>query len=167
VIKQFWKDVIWGDIDYLLIDLPPGTGDAPLTVMQSIPVAGLIAVSSPQDLAVMVVKKALHMAQAMEVPVMGLVENMSFFCCPECGTRSDIFGHGGARLEAARLGVPLLAEVPLLRAVRQAADAGTPVVLAEPEGEAARAYTDLAAAVWRQLATVGEVTKAEAPPPPG
>lgn len=124
VIKQFWTDVIWGDIDYLLIDLPPGTGDAPLTVMQSIPVSGLIAVSSPQDLAVMVVKKALHMAKVMEVPVMGLVENMTYVTCPKCAEKIYVFGEpqGAAVAEAA--GIPFLAAAPMDPQLSRLADAG-------------------------------------------
>ncbi|HUW63168.1 MAG TPA: Mrp/NBP35 family ATP-binding protein [Spirochaetia bacterium] len=124
VIKQFWKDVIWGDVDYLLIDLPPGTGDAPLTVMQSIPVSGLIAVSSPQDLAVMVVKKALHMAQVMEVPVMGRVENMTYVTCPKCGDKIYVFGEPQGVLVSDGGQVPLLAALPLDPQLSRLADAG-------------------------------------------
>ena len=124
VIRQFWRDVIWGDIHYLLIDLPPGTGDAPLTVMQSIPVAGLIAVSSPQDLAVMVVKKALRMAQAMEVPVLGLVENMTCVTCPRCGEKIHVFGEPKGAVASDGGPVPLLAALPLDPQLGRLADAG-------------------------------------------
>lgn len=122
VIRQFWKDVIWGSVEYLLIDLPPGTGDAPLTVMQSIPVSGLIAVSSPQDLAVMVVRKALHMAEIMGVPVLGLVENMTYVTCPKCGEKVFVFGQPQG--DSVSEDVPLLAALPLDPELARLADAG-------------------------------------------
>lgn len=112
-VKQFWTDVIWGDLDYLLIDLPPGTGDAPLTVMQSLPLNGVIIVSSPQDLAVMVVKKAMHMADALKIPILGLLENMSYTVCPHCGEVLHVFGPSQAEEVAAKMGVNFLGVLPL------------------------------------------------------
>ncbi|MEW5761863.1 MAG: Mrp/NBP35 family ATP-binding protein [Bacillota bacterium] len=112
-IKQFWSDVAWGDLDYLLVDLPPGTGDAPLTVMQSLPVDGLIVVSLPQDLAVLIVKKAIRMARLMQIPILGLIENMSYAVCPECGTRMELFGPSRAEEVARETGVRLLARLPI------------------------------------------------------
>lgn len=112
-VKQFWTDVVWGEIDYLVVDLPPGTGDSPLTVLQSLPLNGLVIVSSPQDLAVMVVKKAIKMARMMKVPILGLVENMSGLVCPHCGKEIDIFGASKADEVAAATGIRLLAKLPL------------------------------------------------------
>lgn len=125
VVKQFWKDVAWGDLDYLFIDLPPGTADAPLTVMQSIPLDGLVVVSSPQDLAGMIVKKALKMARSMDIPVLGLVENMSYFTCPHCGDKIDIFGSSQGKSVAAGTGIPFLAGLPLDERLSQCCDNGT------------------------------------------
>ena len=112
-VKQFWTDVLWGDVDYLFVDLPPGTGDVPLTVMQSLPVNGLIIVSSPQDLAVMVVKKAIRMAQIMSVPIIGLVENLSHAVCPHCGGEIELFGRGQGKKVSEELGIPFLGELPV------------------------------------------------------
>ncbi len=151
-IQQLLGQVDWGALDVLVVDMPPGTGDAQLTLAQTVTLAGAVIVSTPQDVALADARRGAAMFRKMGVPVLGLIENMSYYCCPECGARGDIFGHGGARLEAARLGVPFLGEVPLLRAVRAAADAGTPIVLAEPAGDAARAYGTLADALWQALA---------------
>lgn len=123
-VKQFWTDVIWGDLDYLIIDLPPGTGDAPLTVLQSLPLDGLIIVSSPQDLAVMVVKKAIKMARMMGVPILGLIENMSGFKCPHCGVPIDMFGKSQAREVAALTGIKLIGCLPLDPQISSLGDSG-------------------------------------------
>jgi Mrp family chromosome partitioning ATPase len=123
-IKQFWGDVFWGDLDYLVVDLPPGTSDASLTVMQSLPLSGIVLVSSPQDLAGMVVRKAAQMAQHLSVPVLGLVENMSYAVCPRCGERLEVFGPSKAEGVAARLGIPLLGQIPLDPQVSIQCDAG-------------------------------------------
>jgi len=123
-IKQFWVDVAWGDLDYLLVDLPPGTGDAPLTVMQSIPVDGLIVVSAPQDLAVLIVRKAIRMAQLMNIPILGLIENMSYALCPTCGTRLELFGPSRAEAVADATGVPLLARLPIDPQLSELCDRG-------------------------------------------
>jgi Mrp family chromosome partitioning ATPase len=123
-IQQFWGDVLWGALDYLVVDLPPGTADAPLTVMQSLPLSGVVLVTSPQDLAGMVVRKAAQMAQHMKVPVLGLVENMSYFVCPDTGKQHDIFGPSHAEEMASRLGVPFLGRLPIDPEIATLCDAG-------------------------------------------
>ncbi len=123
-VQQFWTDVVWGDLDYLFIDMPPGTGDVPLTVFQSIPVDGVVIVTSPQDLVSMIVKKAYHMAQQMGIPVLGLVENMSYVACPDCGKKIFVFGESRVAQVAEELGVPLLAQMPLDPQLAALADAG-------------------------------------------
>jgi Mrp family chromosome partitioning ATPase len=123
-IKQFWGDIFWGALDYLIVDLPPGTSDASLTVMQSLPLSGIVLVSSPQDLAGMVVRKAAHMAQQMQTPIMGLVENMSFFECPDTGKRYDIFGPSHAEETARQIGVPFLGRLPIDPEIARLCDAG-------------------------------------------
>ena len=122
-IKQFWHDVVWGDLDYLLIDCPPGTGDVPLTVFQSIPLDGVVIVTSPQDLVSLIVKKAYHMAEMMKVPVLGIVENMSYILCPDCGKKISLFGSGSETV-AEQLGVPLLAQMPIDPALSAMVDNG-------------------------------------------
>ncbi|MCI8423607.1 MAG: Mrp/NBP35 family ATP-binding protein [Lawsonibacter sp.] len=124
VVTQFWQDVIWGDIDYMFVDMPPGTGDVPLTVFQSLPVDGVIVVTSPQDLVSMIVAKAVNMAKLMEVPVLGLVENYSWFQCPDCGARHAIFGESHLEKVAAELEIPILARLPINPAMAAAFDAG-------------------------------------------
>ena len=138
-ITQMLRDVAWGTLDVLVVDMPPGTGDAQLTLAQNVPLKGAVIVSTPQDLALIDARRGLAMFTKVNVPVLGIVENMSYFQCPECGTRSDIFGHGGARHEAERLGVPFLGEIPLHMSIRAMSDAGTPVVDSEPDGSHARA----------------------------
>lgn len=123
-VKQFWTDVIWGELDYLVVDLPPGTGDAPLTVMQSLPLSGLLIVSSPQELAVMVVKKAIKMARMLEVPLLGLVENMSGLTCPHCGKPVELFGPSRAEEVAAETGIRLLGKIPLDPEISRLGDRG-------------------------------------------
>jgi ATP-binding protein involved in chromosome partitioning len=139
-ITQMLRDVAWGELDVLVVDMPPGTGDAQLTLAQNVPLKGAVIVSTPQDLALIDARRGLAMFTKVNVPVLGIIENMSYFQCPECGTRSDIFGHGGARLEAERLGVPFLGEVPLHMQIRAMSDAGTPVVVTEPDGPHAAIY---------------------------
>ncbi len=124
VVTQFWTDVEWGDVDYMFVDMPPGTGDVPLTVFQSLPVDGILVVTSPQDLVSMIVTKAVHMAQMMSVPVLGLVENYSYFQCPDCGKRHAIFGESNLEQEAMKLGLPLLAQLPIDPSLAAAFDAG-------------------------------------------
>jgi ATP-binding protein involved in chromosome partitioning len=150
-LSQMLKDVNWGELDVLVVDMPPGTGDAQLTMAQQVPLAGAVIVSTPQDLALIDARKGLNMFRKVDVPVLGLVENMSTFICPHCGGRSDIFAHGGARQEAARLSVPFLGEVPLTLAIREASDAGKPVVASDPASPAAEAYRAMAAGAWEGL----------------
>jgi ATP-binding protein involved in chromosome partitioning len=161
-LSQMLKDVAWGELDVLVVDMPPGTGDAQLTMAQQVPLAGVVIISTPQDLALIDARKGLNMFRKVNVPVLGLVENMSSFVCPHCGERSDIFGHGGARHEAARLGVPFLGEVPLLPAIRQTSDEGRPVVATDPSSPAAEAFRDIAG---RAVAAL-ELSKEQARPAP-
>ena len=150
-LTQMLREVAWGDLDVLVVDMPPGTGDAQLTMAQQVPLAGAVIVSTPQDLALIDARKGLAMFQRVDVPVLGIVENMSTFVCPHCGGRTDLFGHGGARHEAERLGVPFLGEVPLDIAVRQTSDEGRPIILADPDGAAAAAFAAISEAVLREL----------------
>lgn len=150
-ITQMLREVEWGKLDVMVVDMPPGTGDAQLTMAQQVPLKGAVIVSTPQDLALIDARRGVAMFKRVNVPVLGVVENMSYFLCPSCGTRSDIFGHGGARYEAERLGVPFLGEVPLHMTIREKSDAGLPVVATEPDGEHARIYRDMATKVLAQL----------------
>ncbi len=150
-LMQMLREVAWGELDVLVVDMPPGTGDAQLTMAQQVPLAGAVIVSTPQDLALIDARKGLNMFKKVEVPVLGIVENMSYFIAPDTGARYDIFGHGGARNEAERIGVPFLGEVPLTINIREASDAGTPLVASEPNGIVAGIYRDIAAKVWAQL----------------
>ncbi len=143
-ITQMLREVAWGDVDVMVVDMPPGTGDAQLTMAQSVPLAGSVIVSTPQDLALIDARRGIAMFRRTEVPILGIVENMSTFVCPHCGTRSDIFAHGGAQHEAERLGVPYLGEVPLAIPIRETSDAGRPIVVAEPNGPHAEAYLSIA-----------------------
>ncbi|MEZ5839466.1 MAG: iron-sulfur cluster carrier protein ApbC [Hyphomicrobiales bacterium] len=150
-LTQMMRDVAWGELDVMVVDMPPGTGDAQLTMAQQVPLAGAVIISTPQDLALIDARKGIAMFRKVDVPILGIVENMSYFLCPSCGTRSNIFGTGGAKAEAARLGVPFLGEVPLHMDIREKSDAGTPVVVADPDGEHAKIYKDIAARVWADL----------------
>lgn len=143
-VRQLLSDVDWGNLDYLLIDLPPGTGDAQLTLAQAIPLSGVVIVSTPQDVALRIATKALEMFQRLHVPILGLLENMSFFVCPNCGHEAHIFAHGGAELAAQRLRVPYLGAIPLHEAIRVTGDEGTPVVIAQPETAEAAAFVSAA-----------------------
>ena len=150
-ITQMLRDVAWGTLDVLVVDMPPGTGDAQLTLAQNVPLKGAVIISTPQDLSLIDARRGLAMFRKVNVPVLGIVENMSYFQCPHCGTRSDIFGHGGARHEAERLGVPFLGEIPLHMSIRTASDSGTPVVESEPDGPHAAIYREIGAKVRDQL----------------
>ncbi|VIO72076.1 Mrp/NBP35 family ATP-binding protein [Bradyrhizobium ivorense] len=150
-ITQMLRDVAWGTLDVLVVDMPPGTGDAQLTLAQNVPLKGAVIVSTPQDLSLIDARRGLAMFKKVNVPVLGIVENMSYFQCPHCGTRSDIFGHGGARHEAERLGVPFLGEIPLDIAIRTTSDSGHPVVESEPDGPHAAIYRAIGAKVREQL----------------
>jgi ATP-binding protein involved in chromosome partitioning len=150
-VQQFLGQVEWGELDVLVVDLPPGTGDIQLTLSQRVQVSGAVIVSTPQDIALIDARRAVRMFEKVEIPVFGVIENMSVFCCPNCGHRSDIFGHGGARAEAAQLGHAFLGEIPLLLEVRSMSDAGTPIVAAAPESEGARAFIAIAASLADRL----------------
>lgn len=150
-LMQMLREVAWGELDVLVLDMPPGTGDAQLTIAQQVPLAGAVIVSTPQDLALIDARKGITMFKKVEVPLLGVIENMSYFIAPDTGARYDIFGHGGAKAEAERIGVPFLGEVPLTISIREMSDAGTPVVVAEPDGPQARIYRDIAQAVWKQV----------------
>jgi ATP-binding protein involved in chromosome partitioning len=150
-LTQMLREVEWGALDVMVVDMPPGTGDAQLTMAQQVPLKGAVIVSTPQDLALIDARRGIAMFKRVNVPVLGIVENMSYFMCPQCGTRSDIFGHGGARHEAERLGVPFLGEVPLHMTIREKSDSGLPVVATEPDGPHAKIYRDMAAKVRDQL----------------
>ena len=150
-LTQMLRDVVWGELDVLVIDMPPGTGDVQLTMAQQVPLAGAIIVSTPQDLALIDVRKGLNMFRKVDVPVLGIIENMSFFVCPKCGERSDIFGHGGAKLEAEKLGIPFLGGVPLHMDIRKTSDEGQPIVATSPNGPHAQIYRDIATRAWAEL----------------
>ena len=150
-ITQMLREVEWGKLDIMVVDMPPGTGDAQLTMAQQVPLKGAVIVSTPQDLALIDARRGVAMFKRVNVPVLGIVENMSYFLCPSCGTRSDIFGHGGARNEAERQGVPFLGEVPLHMTIREKSDSGLPVVATEPDGPHAKIYRDIAAKVLEQI----------------
>ena len=150
-ITQMLRDVAWGALDILVVDMPPGTGDAQLTLAQNVPLKGAVIISTPQDLSLIDARRGLAMFRKVNVPVLGIVENMSYFQCPHCGTKSDIFGHGGARHEAERLKVPFLGEIPLHMSIRATSDSGTPVVESEPDGPHAAIYRAIGAKVRDQL----------------
>ena len=150
-LEQMLRDVQWGDLDVLVVDMPPGTGDAQLTLAQRVALAGAVIVSTPQDIALVDARKGLNMFRKVAVPVLGIVENMSYFLCPHCGERSEIFGHGGAREEADKLGVPFLGEIPLHLDIRTTSDSGHPIVVSKPDSAHAQAYKNIAGRVWKQL----------------
>jgi ATP-binding protein involved in chromosome partitioning len=150
-LQQMLGDVEWGELDFLVVDLPPGTGDAQLTMAQRVPLAGAVIVSTPQDIALLDARKALNMFRKVDVPVLGIIENMSTFICPKCGERSDIFGHGGARLEAEKLGIRFLGGVPLHMSIRSTSDEGQPIVATAPESPQAKIYCEIAANAWAEL----------------
>jgi ATP-binding protein involved in chromosome partitioning len=150
-ITQMLREVDWGELDVLVVDMPPGTGDAQLTLAQQVPLAGAVIVSTPQDLALIDARRGIAMFRKVDVPVLGVVENMSYFLCPHCGERTDIFTHGGAKKEAERLGVPFLGEVPLVVEIRETSDAGLPIVATRPDSPQAKIYRDIASRVHASL----------------
>ncbi|MBL0935939.1 MAG: Mrp/NBP35 family ATP-binding protein [Rhizobiaceae bacterium] len=162
-LTQMLREVQWGELDVLVVDMPPGTGDAQLTMAQNVPLAGAVIVSTPQDLALIDARKGLNMFRKVDVPLLGIVENMSYFIAPDTGARYDIFGHGGAEREAERLGVPFLGAVPLTMDVRETSDAGTPVVVSNPTGPQAGVYREIARKVLERLRA--EVAASEAATP--
>lgn len=151
-VQQMLRDVAWDNLDILVVDMPPGTGDTQLTLSQRTELAGAIIISTPQDLALIDARKGLNMFKRVDVPVMGIIENMSYFLCPSCGERSDIFGHGGAQEEAKRLNLPFLGAIPLHMDIRQTSDAGTPIVASQPDGAFAQIYHEIAQKILAQLA---------------
>ncbi|MCW9032824.1 MAG: iron-sulfur cluster carrier protein ApbC [Rhodospirillales bacterium] len=155
-LEQLMRDVNWGELDILVVDMPPGTGDAQLTMAQRVPLTGAVIVSTPQDIALLDARKGLNMFRKTEVPVLGIIENMSYFSCPHCGERTEIFSHGGAKKTAAQLGADFLGEIPLDMAIREKADAGDPIVASVPDGDHAKAYKAIAAKVWEKVETLTE-----------
>ncbi len=160
-LQQMLREVAWGDLDVLVVDMPPGTGDAQLTLAQQTPLSGAVIVSTPQDLALIDARRGIAMFRKVSIPILGIVENMSYFVCPDCGGRHDIFGHGGARAEAGKLGVPFLGEVPLDPALRERSDEGRPIVATEPDSPHTAIYRAIAEQVWAAISAEGA-----APSPP-
>jgi ATP-binding protein involved in chromosome partitioning len=151
-LQQMLREVDWGELDIMIVDMPPGTGDAQLTMAQQVPLAGAVIVSTPQDIALLDARKGLNMFQKVDVPVLGIVENMSYFVCPHCGGRSEIFAHGGARREAERLGAEFLGEVPLDLEIRVTSDGGTPITVSAPDNPHALVFRAMAARIWEKIA---------------
>jgi ATP-binding protein involved in chromosome partitioning len=154
-IRQLLHDISWGELDYLLVDLPPGTSDASLSMVQEAPVAGVVIVSTPQDVSLEDATKAISMFDKLKVPVFGVVENMSYFVCPHCGERTDIFGHGGARAAAQELGLEFLGEIPLDAQTRAAGDEGVPIIQSQPDSLQAEAFMALAEKVAGRCSVLG------------
>jgi ATP-binding protein involved in chromosome partitioning len=150
-LQQMMRDVEWGELDILIVDMPPGTGDAQLTMAQQVPLSGAVIISTPQDIALLDARKGLNMFRKVDVPVLGIVENMSYFACPNCGHVSHIFSHGGARREADKLGMEFLGEVPLDMEIRETSDGGRPIVVSNPESPHAKAFTAIARRVWDKV----------------
>lgn len=153
-IEQMLRDVEWGDLDIMVVDLPPGTGDAQLTMAQRVPLTGAVIVSTPQDIALLDARKGINMFRKVDVPVLGIIENMSYFVCPHCGERSEIFSHGGARREAAKLGAEFLGEVPLDIEIRVTSDEGRPIVVSNPDSPHSRIYREIADKVWEKAQVI-------------
>ncbi|MEJ8574406.1 iron-sulfur cluster carrier protein ApbC [Microbaculum marinum] len=162
-LTQMLREVEWGELDVLVVDMPPGTGDAQLTMAQQVPLAGAVIVSTPQDLALIDARKGINMFRRVDVPILGIIENMSYFLCPSCGTRSDIFGNGGAEREAERLGVEFLGAVPLHMDIRERSDTGRPVVASDPDGPYAAIFRQIAQKAW---AAIGRNSQAAVRPAP-
>jgi ATP-binding protein involved in chromosome partitioning len=156
-IQQFFRDVIWGELDYLLIDLPPGTGDAQLSISQLIPLAGAVTVTTPQEVALHDVRKGMMMFQKVNVPLLGIIENMSYFVCGHCHERTEIFSHGGGERAAQKLGVPFLGYIPIDPAIRMGGDQGTPIVVADPSSPVSKAFKEVANRIIARL--IGEAAE--------
>ena len=165
MIQEFLGRVEWGELDYLVMDLPPGTGDIQLSLCQSVPLTGAVIVSTPQDMALQVASKAVLMFNKLKVPILGIVENMSYHACTHCGQRDDIFGHGGAREASLQTGLPFLGEIPLDSGIRIKSDAGSPVALEGPEVPVAAAFHEVAAKLAAQISILNAATLAQAPEP--
>ena len=151
-LQQMLRDVDWGELDIMVVDMPPGTGDAQLTMAQQVPLSGAVIVSTPQDIALLDARKGLNMFRKVDVPVLGIIENMSYFACPSCGHVSHIFAHGGARREADKLGMEFLGEIPLDLEIRETSDSGRPIVVSQPDSPHAKAYLAIAQRVWDKVA---------------
>jgi ATP-binding protein involved in chromosome partitioning len=150
-LQQMMRDVEWGELDVMIVDMPPGTGDAQLSLSQNVPLAGAVIVSTPQDIALLDARKGLNMFRKVEVPVFGIIENMSYFACPHCGERTDIFSHGGAQTEAESLGTDFLGEIPLDIEIRETSDSGQPIVISQPDSPHTKAYRAIADRIWDKL----------------
>ncbi len=150
-LEQMLRDVAWGEVDIMVVDMPPGTGDAQLTISQRAPLSGAVIVSTPQDIALLDARKGLNMFRKVEVPILGLIENMSYYICPSCGHRDEIFAHGGAQRAAKEMGVPFLGEIPLELKIRTTSDDGTPIVASAPESPHTRSFMDIAGRLWDAL----------------
>ena len=162
-LEQMMRDVNWGELDVLVVDMPPGTGDAQLTMSQKVPLTGAVIVSTPQDIALLDARKGLNMFRKVDVPVLGIVENMSYFICPRCNERSEIFAHGGARLEAESLGCEFLGEIPLAIDIRTTSDGGSPIVVSQPDSEHAKAYRVISDLVADKIDQTLALQESEAP----
>lgn len=150
-VTQLLREVVWGDLDVMVVDMPPGTGDVQLTLAQQVPLAGAVIVSTPQDIALIDARRAIGMFSKVNIPILGVIENMSGFCCPACNKVTSIFGHGGARKEAEKIGAPFLGEIPLHMDIRTMSDEGRPVVATEPGGHHAGIYVNVARQVWHAI----------------
>ena len=164
LIRQFTADVEWGELDYLIVDLPPGTGDAQLSMSQVVSMSGVVIVTTPQDVSLIDARKSLRMFEQLKVPVLGIVENMSYFICPNCDTRHEIFSHGGGRKTADELGVNFLGEIPMDPAVVKGGDEGQPIIVAAPESPVAVAYNEMAGRVAARLSVLAEQGSGSAGP---
>ncbi|MGF1610435.1 MAG: iron-sulfur cluster carrier protein ApbC [Kiloniellales bacterium] len=162
-LQQMLRDVDWGELDILVVDMPPGTGDAQLTMAQQVPLSGAVIVSTPQYIALLDARKGLNMFRKVDVPVFGIIENMSYFACPNCGHISHIFAHGGARREAERLGVEFLGEIPLDLVIRETSDDGRPIVVSDPDNAHAKAFVAIAQRVWDKVSAGLEGGQRQAP----
>ena len=161
MVQQFLGEVEWGDLDYLVIDLPPGTGDIQLSLCQTIPLTGAVIVSTPQDLALEVASKAIAMFKRLKTPILGIVENMSYYLCPHCGQREEIFGHGGARAASEAMHYPFLGEIPLDPTIRKRSDSGQPLAVEGEEAPISQSFRDIASATAAQVSIANHQT------PPG
>jgi len=166
LLRQFLTEVQWGELDYLIADLPPGTGDAALTLTQTVKVTGALIITTPQDVALLDVVKAVDMCKAVDIPILGVVENMSYFACPDCGARHELFGRGGGETVAEASGAPLLGKVALDGSIRKESDSGTPTVVASPDSEGAKSLVAVAEALAAYIASTGLTRTAGGPPPP-
>jgi ATP-binding protein involved in chromosome partitioning len=154
LLQQFMEDVDWGELDYLVVDLPPGTGDAQLSLSQLIPLTGAVMVTTPQEVAVIDVVRGISMFQKVEVPILGIVENMAYYVCPSCGNHDEIFSRGGGRRLAEEVDAPLLGEVPIETRVREGGDAGIPIVVGQPDSNHAKIFMEIAARVAARISTI-------------